>query len=90
MGKGWNDLFVGTARVSEPRKAQDDPLDVLRQTTINNTHAFILLTLSRMLKNGDVRLEAPKGSLASEELAASLTRSLPATLEYIAKEFLKK
>ena len=90
MGKNWDDLFVGTARVSEPRKAQDDPLEVLKQTTINNAHVFILLTLSRMFKDGDVRLEAPNGSMASEELIASLNENLPATLERIAKDFLKK
>ena len=43
-----------------------------------------------MLKNGDVRMEAPKGSTASEELIASLNENLPATLERIAKDFLKK
>lgn len=90
MGKNWNDLFVGTARVSEPRKAQDDPLDVLRQTTINNAHVFILLTLSRMFKDGDVRLEAPNGNPTAKEIAASLTQSLPTTLEYIAKTISKK
>lgn len=90
MGKNWNDLFVGTARVSEPRKAQEDPLEVLKQTAINNMHIFVLLAVSRMLKDGDVRLEAPKGSMASEELIASLNENLPATLERIAKDFLKK
>lgn len=90
MGKNWDDLFVGTARVSEPRKAQDDPLEVLRQTTINNAHVFILLTLSRMFEDGDVRLEAPNGNPTAKEIAASLTKSLPTTLEYIAKTLSKK
>lgn len=89
MGKNLDDFFAGMGSF-EPRKAQDDPLEVLKQTTINNVHAFILLTFSRMLKDGDVRLEAPKGSKAPEEMVASLTENLPTTLEHIAKEFLKK
>lgn len=89
MGKNLDDFFAGMGSF-EPRKAQDDPLEVLKQTTINNVHAFILLTFSRMLKDGDVRLEAPKGSMTSEELIASLNENLPATLERIAKGFLKK
>lgn len=89
MGKNLDDFFAGMGSF-EPRKAQDDPLEVLKQTTINNVHAFILLTFSRMLKDGDVRLEAPKGSKAPEEMVASLSENLPATLEHIAKEFLKK
>lgn len=89
MGKNLDNIFAGMD-CFEPRKAQDDPLKVLGQTTINNMHAFILLTLSRMMKDGDVRMEAPKGSKAPEELIASLSENLPATLEYIAKEFLKK
>lgn len=90
MGKDFGGIFMGADSVFEPSKAQEDPLDVLRKTTINNVHAFILLTFSRMLKNGDVQLEAPKDSLATERIVASLNKSLPATLEYIAKEFLKK
>lgn len=90
MGKDFGGIFMGADNCFEPRKAQEDPLDVLREKTINNIHAFILLTVSRMMKAGDVRLEAPKGSKAPEELVASLTENLPATLEYIAKEFLKK
>lgn len=89
MGKNLDDFFAGMGSF-EPRKAQDDPLEVLKQTTINNVHAFILLTFSRMMKNGDVRLEAPKGSQVSEEMVASLAENLPTTLEHIAKEFLKK
>lgn len=89
MGKNLDDFFAGMGSF-EPRKAQDDPLEVLKQTTINNMHVFVLLAVSRMLKDGDVRLEAPKGSMASEELIASLNENLPATLERIAKDFLKK
>lgn len=89
MGKDFGGIFMGADNF-EPRKAQDDPLDVLRERTINNMHAFLLLTLSQMLKDGEVRLEAPKESPTSEALAASLNKSLPATLESIAKEFLKK
>lgn len=89
MGKDLDNIFAGMGSF-EPRKAQEDPLDVLRERTINNMHAFLLLTLSRMLKDGEVRLEAPKESPTSEALAASLNKSLPATLESIAKEFLKK
>lgn len=89
MGKNLDDFFAGMGSF-EPRKAQDDPLKVLGQTAINNMHAFVLLAVSRMLKDGDVRLEAPKGSTASEELIASLNENLPATLERIAKDFLKK
>lgn len=90
MGKDFGGIFMGADNCFEPRKAQEDPLDVLREKTINNIHAFILLTVSRMLKNGDVRLEAPQGSHASERVVASLTENLPATLEYIANTFLKK
>lgn len=90
MGKDFGGIFMGTDNCFEPCKAQKDPLDVLREKTINNIHAFILLTVSRMMKDGDVRLEAPKGSKASEELVASLAENLPAALERIAKEFLKK
>lgn len=89
MGKNLDDFFAGMGSF-EPRKAQDDPLKVLGQTTINNMHAFVLLAVSRMMKDGDVRLEAPKGSKATEELIASLNENLPATLERIAKDFLKK
>lgn len=89
MGKNLDNIFAGMGSF-EPRKAQEDPLEVLRQTTINNVHAFILLTVSRMMKNGDVRLEAPKGSQVSEEMVASLAENLPTTLEHIANEFLKK
>lgn len=89
MGKNLDDIFAGMGSF-EPRKAQDDPLEVLGQTAINNMHAFVLLAVSQMLKDGDVRLEAPKGSKASEELVASLAENLPETLEHIAKEFLKK
>lgn len=89
MGKNLDDFFAGMD-CFEPRKAQDDPLKVLGQTAINNMHAFVLLAVSRMLKDGDVRLEAPKGSKATEELIASLTEDLPEILENIAKEFLKK
>ena len=89
MGKNLDGIFAGMGSF-EPRKAQDDPLEVLGQTTINNMHAFVLLAVSRMLKDGDVRLEAPKESPVSEEIAASLTENLPTTLEHIANEFLKK
>ena len=89
MGKNLDGIFAGMGSF-EPRKAQDDPLEVLGQTTINNMHAFVLLAVSRMLKDGDVRLEAPKGSKATEELIASLTEDLPEILEHIANEFLKK
>ena len=89
MGKNLDDIFVDMGSF-EPRKAQDDPLKVLGQAAINNMHAFVLLAVSRMLKDGDVRLEAPKGSKASEELVASLAENLPDVLEHIAKEFLKK
>lgn len=89
MGKNLDDIFAGMGSF-EPRKAQDDPLEVLKQTAINNMHIFVLLAVSRMLKDGDVRMEAPKGSMASEELIASLNENLPATLERIAKDFLKK
>lgn len=89
MGKNLDDFFAGMGSF-EPRKAQEDPLEVLKQTAINNMHIFVLLAVSRMLKDGDVRLEAPKGSMASEELIASLNENLPATLERIAKDFLKK
>lgn len=89
MGKNLDNIFAGMGSF-EPRKAQEDPLEVLKQTAINNMHIFVLLAVSRMLKNGDVRLEAPKGSTASEELIASLNENLPATLERIAKDFLKK
>lgn len=89
MGKDLDNIFAGMGSF-EPRKAQEDPLEVLKQTAINNMHIFVLLAVSRMLKDGDVRLEAPKGSMASEELIASLNENLPATLEHIAKEFLKK
>lgn len=89
MGKNLDDFFAGMGSF-EPRKAQDDPLEVLKQTTINNMHVFILLTVSRMLKDGDVRLEAQNGNPITEKLTASLSENLPATLEYIAKEFLKK
>lgn len=89
MGKDLDNIFAGMGSF-EPRKAQEDPLEVLKQTTINNMHIFVLLAVSRMLKDGDVRLEAPKGSMASEELIASLNENLPATLERIAKDFLKK
>lgn len=90
MGKDFGGIFMGTDNCFEPCKAQKDPLDVLRERTINNMHAFLLLTLSQMLKDGEVRLEASKKSPTSEALAASLTQSLPATLESIAKEILKK
>lgn len=89
MGKNLDDFFAGMGSF-EPRKAQEDPLEVLKQTAINNMHIFVLLAVSRMLKDGDVRMEAPKGSKAPEELIASLTENLPTTLEHIAKEFLKK
>lgn len=89
MGKNLDDFFAGMGSF-EPRKAQEDPLEVLKQTAINNMHIFVLLAVSRMLKDGDVRLEAPKGSMASEELIASLAENLPTTLEHIANEFLKK
>lgn len=89
MGKNLDDIFAGMGSF-EPRKAQEDPLEVLKQTAINNMHIFVLLAVSRMLKDGDVRMEAPKGSMASEELIASLNENLPATLERIAKDFLKK
>lgn len=89
MGKDLDNIFAGMGSF-EPRKAQEDPLEVLKQTAINNMHIFVLLAVSRMLKNGDVRMEAPKGSTASEELIASLNENLPATLERIAKDFLKK
>lgn len=89
MGKDLDNIFAGMGSF-EPRKAQEDPLEVLKQTAINNMHIFVLLAVSRMLKDGDVRLEAPKGSMASEELIASLNENLPATLERIAKDFLKK
>lgn len=89
MGKNLDDFFAGMGSF-EPRKAQEDPLEVLKQTAINNMHIFVLLAVSRMLKDGDVRLEAPKGSMAPEELIASLNENLPATLERIAKDFLKK
>ena len=89
MGKNLDNIFAGMGSF-EPRKAQEDPLEVLRQTTINNIHAFILLTVSRMLKDGDVRLEAQNGNPITEEIAASLNENLPATLERIAKDFLKK
>lgn len=89
MGKDLDNIFAGMGSF-EPCKAQEDPLDVLRKTTINNMHAFVLLAVSRMLKDGDVRLEAPKGSRASEELIASLAENLPDVLKHIAKEFLKK
>ena len=89
MGKDLDNIFAGMGSF-EPRKAQEDPLEVLKQTTINNMHIFVLLAVSRMLKDGDVRLEAPKGSMAAEELIASLNENLPATLERIAKDFLKK
>lgn len=89
MGKNLDDIFAGMGSF-EPRKAQEDPLEVLKQTAINNMHIFVLLAVSRMLKDGDVRLEAPKGSMASEKLIASLNENLPATLERIAKDFLKK
>lgn len=89
MGKNLDNIFAGMD-CFEPRKAQDDPLEVLKQTTINNMHVFILLTVSRMLKDGDVRLEAQNGNPITEKLTASLSENLPATLEYIAKEFLKK
>lgn len=90
MGKDFGGIFMGTDNCFEPCKAQKDPLEVLRKETVNNIHAFILLAVSRMLKDGDVRLEAPKGSRAPEELVASLAENLPAALERIAKEFLKK
>ena len=90
MGKDFGGIFMGADNCFEPRKAQEDPLDALREKTINNIHAFILLTFSRMLKDGDVRLEAPKGSKVPEELVASLSENVPATLEYIANTFLKK
>lgn len=89
MGKNLDDIFAGMGSF-EPRKAQEDPLEVLKQTAINNMHAFVLLAVSQMLKDGDVRLEAPKGSPVSEEIAASLNENLPETLERIAKDFLKK
>ena len=89
MGKNLDDIFAGMGSF-EPRKAQDDPMEVLKQTAINNMYAFVLLAVSRMLKDGDVRLEAPKGSKAPEELIASLNENLPTTLERIAKDFLKK
>lgn len=89
MGKNLDDIFAGMD-CFEPRKAQDDPLEVLRQTTIKNAHIFILLTLSRMFKDGDVRLEAPNGNLIAKEIAASLTKSLPTTLEFIAETLSKK
>lgn len=89
MGKNLDDFFAGMGSF-EPRKAQEDPLEVLKQTTINNVHAFILLTVSRMLKDGDVRLKAQNGNPITEEIAASLNENLPATLERIAKDFLKK
>lgn len=89
MGKDFGGIFAGMGSF-EPRKGQEDPLEVLGQAAINNMHAFVLLAVSRMLKDGDVRLEAPKGSKASEELVASLAENLPETLEHIAKEFLEK
>ena len=89
MGKNLDDIFAGMD-CFEPRKAQDDPLEVLRQTTIKNAHIFILLTLSRMFKDGDVQLEAPNGNLIAKEIAASLTKSLPTTLEFIAETLSKK
>lgn len=89
MGKNLDNIFAGMGSF-EPRKAQEDPLEVLKQTAINNMHVFVLLAVSRMLKDGDVRMEAPKGSMASEELIASLNENLPAALERIAKDFLKK
>ncbi len=89
MGKDLDNIFAGMGSF-EPCKAQEDPLKVLGQAAINNMHAFVLLAVSRMLKDGDVRLEAPKGSRASEELIASLAETLPDVLEHIAKEFLEK
>lgn len=87
---GNMDIFVGMDSFFEPGKAQEDPLEVLKQATINNSYAFILLTFSHMMECGDVRLEAPQGSHASESVVASMNRSLPTTLRCIANTFLKK
>ena len=83
MGKNLDDIFAGMD-CFEPRKAQDDPLEVLKQTAINNMHIFVLLAVSRMLKNGDVRLEAPKGSRITADLLDALNERLPRALEIIA------
>lgn len=79
MGKGWNDLFVGTARVSEPRNEQEDA--IMQMTRAN---VYILTSLSKMLKNGDLRLEAPKGSRITADLLDALNERLPRALEIIA------
>lgn len=79
MGKGWGDLFVGTARVSESHNEQEDA--IMQMTRAN---VYILASLSKMLKNGDLRLEAPKGSRITADLLDALNERLPRALEIIA------
>lgn len=85
MGKGWDDLFIGTARVSEPRNEREDA--IMRMTRAN---VYILASLSKMLKNGDLRLEAPKGSRITADLLDALNERLPRALEIIARMLMEE
>lgn len=61
--------------------------DDLQMTRAN---VYILASLSKMLKNGDLRLEAPNGSRVAADLLDALNERLPRALEIIARTLMEE
>lgn len=87
MGKNLDGIFIGMDSFFEPRNEQED---AIMQKALTRANVIILATFSKMLKNGDLRLEAPKGSRITADMLDTLNEDLPRALEIIAGMLMEK